>query len=373
MINRKYANLLVDGAYTRWSNYSSCTVSCGTGTKTRNRSCTNPRPQHGGNDCRGSSTQTERCFLRNCPINGNYSEWTQFSSCSLTCGGGERFRTRTCTNPRAQYGGLNCSGLGPNREVQDCNTQPCPINGGYSEWSNFSACSVSCNSGIKTRYRLCNNPQPQHGGRNCSNLGPAQENRSCFLKVCPVDGNYGNWSSFGICSKTCGRGEKIRTRKCDSPAPVGEGRNCSRLGSSIDIQPCNTHPCPVSGGYTLWSNYSTCTKSCGDGMQYRARNCTNPPPEAGGEDCTRLGPPKETKLCNTKACPVDGGYGDWSSFTQCSKTCGHARKERTRKCNSPPPQNGGLNCSRLGPALEIRTCDNAKCPSKFEQFYLHSL
>merc|ERR1712055_918587 len=41
---------------------------------------------------------------------------------------------------------------------------------------------------------------------------------------------------------------------------------------------------PVDGG---WSEWSTCTKSCGHGMKYRS--CTNPKPANGGEDCDSTG------------------------------------------------------------------------------------
>lgn len=355
---------LVDGGYTNWSEFSSCTVSCGQGTKTRTRNCTNPLPQHGGNYCQGRSTQSVPCLVRHCPINGNYTEWTEFTSCSLTCGGGTRNRSRTCLNPRPQYGGLNCSSLGPAQEGEDCNTHACPIDGGYSEWSTFGACSATCGNGLKRRTRFCNSPPPQYGGMDCSIIGPAQETRVCFIKLCPVDGNYSNWSSFGSCSKSCGVGEKSRTRKCDNPVPVGEGRNCSHIGPPIDIQPCNTQPCPRSGGYTPWSDFSPCTASCGGGTHFRRRNCTNPPPAAGGRDCVLLGPPEETNLCNTHSCPVDGGYGEWSQFSQCSRTCGGGDKKRSRSCNSPAPEHGGRNCSGLGPAQETQSCNSNKCPGE---------
>ena len=46
-------------------------------------------------------------------------DWTAWSTCSATCGGGNQ--TRTCTNPAPSNGGSVCSGAAQ----QDCNTQSC--------------------------------------------------------------------------------------------------------------------------------------------------------------------------------------------------------------------------------------------------------
>ncbi|XP_020600985.1 A disintegrin and metalloproteinase with thrombospondin motifs 3-like [Orbicella faveolata] len=43
-------------------------------------------------------------------INGGWSKWGSYTACSRTCGGGIQWRTRTCTNPRPQSGGENCRG-----------------------------------------------------------------------------------------------------------------------------------------------------------------------------------------------------------------------------------------------------------------------
>ena len=43
----------------------------------------------------------------------------------MTCGGGTQTRTRTCTNPPPSNGGKDCSGLGPAEMTEECNTQEC--------------------------------------------------------------------------------------------------------------------------------------------------------------------------------------------------------------------------------------------------------
>ncbi|XP_059846301.1 A disintegrin and metalloproteinase with thrombospondin motifs 2-like isoform X1 [Hypanus sabinus] len=56
------------------------------------------------------------------------------------------------------------------------------------------------------------------------------------------DGNWGSWSRFGSCSRTCGIGVRFRTRQCDNPLPSNGGRECS--GLSYEYQLCNIEDCP---------------------------------------------------------------------------------------------------------------------------------
>ncbi|ERE68045.1 A disintegrin and metalloproteinase with thrombospondin motif 3-like protein [Cricetulus griseus] len=58
------------------------------------------------------------------------------------------------------------------------------------------------------------------------------------------DGNWGAWTPFGSCSRTCGTGVKFRTRQCDNPHPANGGRTCS--GLAYDFQLCNPQDCPNS-------------------------------------------------------------------------------------------------------------------------------
>jgi len=57
-----------------------------------------------------------------------------------------------------------------------------------------------------------------------------------------VNGNWGKWSGYGVCSKTCGGGTRSRSRRCDSPAPAHGGNKCSGLGKQTAS--CNVQHCP---------------------------------------------------------------------------------------------------------------------------------
>ena len=57
------------------------------------------------------------------------------------------------------------------------------VDGNYTEWS-ASDCSVTCGEGVKTYTRTCTNPPPSNGGKDCSDLGPAQQTEKCNQQAC---------------------------------------------------------------------------------------------------------------------------------------------------------------------------------------------
>ena len=59
----------------------------------------------------------------------------------------------------------------------------------------------------------------------------------------------------------------------------------------------------IDGGYSEWSSWSQCSATCGDGHRSRSRTCTNPPPSARGKDCEELGPHNETEECGNGGFP----------------------------------------------------------------------
>ena len=58
-------------------------------------------------------------------VNGGWTRWSQWTVCRGRCGQGTQERRRFCTNPRPMYGGRNC--IGYPIEKRNCNTgRPCP-------------------------------------------------------------------------------------------------------------------------------------------------------------------------------------------------------------------------------------------------------
>ncbi|GFN88312.1 hemicentin-1, partial [Plakobranchus ocellatus] len=168
-----------------------------------------------------------------------------------------------------------------------------------------------------------------------------------------VHGEYSPWSSWSSCSASCGRGERSRTRTCDSPAPGNGGRNC--VGPSSEYSTCTQELCPVHGNWSPWGLWGDCSLTCGGGQRRRFRSCSNPPPSGSGQPCPGSG--EETETCNDQGCPVDGRFSEWTAWSDCSKTCGQAVKERYRQCIEP--SNGGRRCR--GDTVEVMDCNLEAC------------
>ena len=59
----------------------------------------------------------------------------------------------------------------------------------------------------------------------------------------------------------------------------------------------------VDGGYSNWTKWSDCSAICGDGVLTRSRQCNNPKSSGPhAKDCSVLGPSQETKKCYIKPC-----------------------------------------------------------------------
>lgn len=225
-------------------------------------------------DCTQDEIAGVTCFQ------GQWGEWT---NCSKPCGGGKRIRFVECKTDQ--------SPCALDLEDEDCNEHPCPVDGDWGAWSNWTHCPVTCGFSVQTRSRECNNPEPKHEGLNCS--GRYIEERECFTgQACPVDGKWSDWSYWTDCSETCGNGTHTRNRECNSPEPENGGLNCS--GIEVENEVCYSGVgCPVDGVWGLWSKWSVCSAECDCGTQTRNRQCSH----LNGGNCT--GEKTEIKICVT--------------------------------------------------------------------------
>ena len=74
---------VVDGQWSDWSDYGNCSVTCGPGSQTRNRECDSPMPSAGGSNCSGESLQTKDCEDISCPDGQDGQCYEQH--CGKTC------------------------------------------------------------------------------------------------------------------------------------------------------------------------------------------------------------------------------------------------------------------------------------------------
>uniref|UniRef100_A0A8C5H5Z3 Adhesion G protein-coupled receptor B1-like n=1 Tax=Gouania willdenowi TaxID=441366 RepID=A0A8C5H5Z3_GOUWI len=307
-----------------------------------------------------------------------WAGWGRWSVCSQECGGGVQLRSRTCQPEE----GL-CEGTV--EEGRACNPQPCigkersrsqglrailgskkeGVDGSNvgavatqtdvkaDEWSSWSTCSVTCGEGWQSRTRVC---ATSSFSTQCT--GPLRENRPCNNSaVCPVDGAWDEWTPWSLCSSTCGRGYRDRTRTCKQPQNGGEP--CR--GPTRQTKFCNIAVCPgeeVDGHWNDWSAWTACSSSCSNGTMQRTRECNGP--SYGGSECH--GSWKETANCFLKECPVDGRWHAWSTWGSCSKTCGGGVQQRQRVCEGP--FFGGETC--LGDTREQKRCNEKRCPEPHE-------
>ncbi|KAL7984621.1 hypothetical protein Chor_003191 [Crotalus horridus] len=268
------------------------------------------------------------CKMPPCPPSWSVGNW---SGCSLTCGGGERFRGIHCMQ-RIQYepervSDSLCQIPAPvTREL--CNTQRCPPTWSTGPWSE---CSRTCGKGWRKRTVLCKSFSSSHWDQILPDAACAAELKPKMQETCLLKRCYKNkklqWfvSAWTECSVTCGKGIQRRTLNCAEKYLSGKYRElapkkCSYLQKpNIEMEKvCILHPCykhsaylSINQGSWFSSSWSQCTVTCGGGMQVRSVQCLANGRSATG--CLLYQKPIASQACNINFCPLPEAKGKMSS------------------------------------------------------------
>ncbi|XP_069679507.1 semaphorin 5c [Periplaneta americana] len=277
-----------DGQWGSWGPWDECSAPCGGGYRIRRRRCDNPAPQDGGQECQGCNLDYELCNVHACSESKRLSSWTPWlaANASLSPAGYTERRFRfSCRAPVADPALIKVAQA--KEEERFCHNDGNCLRTGrgemddvWSEWSNWSPCSVECGGGNQHRTRTCE-------GRAEECEGPSRMSRICNSHACK--GEWGCWTDWSGCSVTCGQGVRRRTRHCLSLNNNGiMDSGCE--GTAVGEEPCEVISCESLLGWEPWTVWSLCDNNA---EQHRRRKClaTNPGPQlCQGHD-------RETRMC----------------------------------------------------------------------------
>lgn len=185
------------------------------------------------------------------------------------------------------------------------------VDGAWAEWTPWSLCSSTCGRGYRDRTRTCRSPQ--NGGEPCE--GPSRQNKLCNIAVCPGEMFTPQKCHFTIYTSF--------VQKCRKPSsPV---KKISRI---IIVGFLKNHICFLSDA--MEETVQSSMTSCADPLM---------------------------PLCFPL---VDGHWNEWSVWSPCSASCSNGTMQRTRECNGP--SYGGSECH--GSWKEAINCFQKECPGK---------
>ncbi|XP_053397599.1 sushi, von Willebrand factor type A, EGF and pentraxin domain-containing protein 1-like [Mercenaria mercenaria] len=234
-----------------------------------------------------------------------------------------------------------------------------PINGGWSSWSSWGVCNVTCDGGVRQRSRACDNPSPGQYGSQCvgdmieelqCNTEPCSTTSPCLSNPCSEHRCLETPDGF-ICKCNSGyTGDLCQTQidHCESNPCQNEGSCENGLGNFTCICPekfggeiCDE----AEDGPSYWTSWSQCTVTCNGGVSSRTRVCSQ------NHTCSDQ---SETRLCNNVSCIVDNCQTAPCGTSQCISS----EEGFTCVCN-----NGftGSTCDTHIDFCEQNNCENGQC------------
>jgi len=406
----------VDGGWSQWSNWTSCSRSCGVGITKRVRMCSKPYPSNGGKQCAGDSKEYRTCNIENCPVKVDFREeqcakfnnetvtWipvlSDRSPCVLYCRQytnnihySVRFAA-TVTDGTPCRQGVNgvcvdgkCEQLGCDSQLRSKLTyDTCGVCGGNGTTCNVIEGEFTQMSGQGYVTAVVIPP----GARSVI----VQEEKPCasFLALKGERGTYhinGNWKielpgEFDVDGTIVYYQRKGTQETFFAKGPTKEPLHIMVLFQDFNFGIKYKYTLPLKSNDTAKTRFikkpqrgsygwmqgpwGPCSVVCGGGITRRKPSrCIHIEGSkvsiVDNKYCSGARrPPVSEKTCNEKKCPIVWAVGDWSS---CSKTCGMGRKYRTATCRARLQDGSWVSsetkfCSKDKP-VTLKICVEKSC------------
>jgi len=154
-----------------------------------------------------------------------WTPWSDWGTCSSTCGTGAQRRTRYCQNTQASSLNNNCDG--ESSEYRTCVEVQCSSTYSYSNCKYISIFSNQ-NTYVIVAWMCIYVDHFNRFDNNC-----------IFTNVSLV--GWTLWSAWDACSLTCGTGVQQRSRDCHNPLASALSNSCA--GNNIDFRTCSSYTC----------------------------------------------------------------------------------------------------------------------------------
>jgi len=246
------------------------------------------------------------------------------------------------------------------------------------EWSDWSACSISClkegSDDFGNKFRSAKCIEGKNGGLNCAELLGVDsqskvETANCAGDIpnCPINHEYLNWTSWSQCPPCQPKSDPTVQRKRTRTCVDGRygGSNCpveikSNNNQEVMLEPClDLEFCDENCKLSKWEEWSSCSASCLNTRDWnnpsRMRTRIKLQDAIGSGECQHL---SEKELCpDVDNCPINGEWTPWSLSVNCDKLCGDGKEVYTRECEGQAF--GGLPCE--GDSEKVQVCSLRNC------------